>query len=117
MPKTYDEWLAKWKAKPECFSGVGDGWVPIIDRLAEKLVALGWNPETQLAQVKEKFGTLRFYIDGPLNNNDLANEFVNVAESESAVTCETCGQPGRLRRGAWLHTSCDKHAVPEREDA
>ena len=41
------------------WSGVGDGWVPIVDRLITDLEAMGWRG--QVRQVKEKFGGLRFY--------------------------------------------------------
>ena len=45
-------------------------------------------------QVKEKFGTLRFYYTG---GDDRIDGMVRMAESMSAVTCETCGAPGKLR--------------------
>ena len=58
-------------------------------------------------QVKEKFGTLRFYYSG---GDDVVNGIERMAESMSAVMCETCGAPGRSRRGGWIQTLCDAHA-------
>lgn len=58
-------------------------------------------------QVKEKFGTLRFYYDG---GDDYIRGIVSMAESMSAVTCEECGVPGKQRGGGWIQTLCDAHA-------
>lgn len=41
---------------------VGDGWAPIILRMVARMDAL--RPRPTLAQVKEKWGTLRVYTDG-----------------------------------------------------
>lgn len=57
-------------------------------------------------QVKEKFGTLRFYYEG---GDDYVRGLVSMAESMSAVTCEVCGDAGRLRGRGWLYTACDEH--------
>ena len=58
-------------------------------------------------QVKEKFGTLRFYYSG---GDDYIDGLVAMAESMSAATCEECGAPGRVRHGGWLRCLCDEHA-------
>jgi hypothetical protein len=58
-------------------------------------------------QVKEKFGTLRFYYSG---GDAYIDGLVAMAESMSAVTCEECGKPGRVRPGGWLRCQCDEHA-------
>ena len=61
------------------------------------------------SQVKEKFGTLRFYMSGYLDGMD---EHISEACRKSAVTCEYCGATGALRSdGGWLTTLCDKCAV------
>ena len=57
-------------------------------------------------QVKEKFGTLRFYYHG---GDDTIFGMTRMAESMSAVTCEECGAPGKQRGGGWVHTYCDHH--------
>jgi hypothetical protein len=57
-------------------------------------------------QIKEKFGTLRFYYDG---GDDYVDGIVRMAESMSSVTCETCGNPGTQTYGGWIKTLCDKH--------
>ena len=57
-------------------------------------------------QVKEKFGTLRFYYHG---GDDVIDGMVGMAESMSAVTCEECGNPGTVTKGGWIRTLCETH--------
>jgi hypothetical protein len=66
-------------------------------------------PEVQqvtLDQVKEKFGTLRFYYTG---GDDHISGMVCLAEGMSVTTCEDCGSPAERRNGGWIRTLCDKH--------
>jgi hypothetical protein len=58
------------------------------------------------SQVKEKYGTLRFYYDG---GDERISGMVTLAEGMSAVTCEQCGSPGKIRNGGWIQTLCETH--------
>jgi hypothetical protein len=58
-------------------------------------------------QIKEKFGTLRFYYYG---GDDYIRGVVDMADSMSAVICEDCSKPGKSRRGGWIRVLCDEHA-------
>ena len=60
-----------------------------------------------VVQVKEKFGTLRFYVNGA---TETQYNYISFAESMSACTCETCGKPGKRLGGGWIYTSCEEHA-------
>jgi hypothetical protein len=85
----------------------GDGWFDLIYRLSEKLAEIG---DVQACQVKEKYGTLRFYVDAV--NREQGNqidELIDQAEEESANTCDICGLPGELNGGGWLTTRCATH--------
>lgn len=91
----------------------GDGWEPLIRRLSEKLEPMirafpdGERPRA--SQVKEKFGTLRFYMTGETPEMTAA---ISAAYEESCRTCEQCGAPGTRRGGGWIQTLCDKcHAA------
>ena len=65
--------------------------------------------QVRAIQVKEKFGGLRFYVDGADNE---VYGMITMAEAMSYVTCEQCGNPGSLHhRGGWLKTVCSKCAV------
>ena len=68
-----------------------------------------FDPTLPLAvQVKEKYGTLRFYMH---YSTEEMEDLINEAENVSAKTCETCGQSGVLRGPGWYFTACDTHAV------
>lgn len=83
----------------------GDGWFKLLDELSANLEPLN----VVAAQVKEKFGGLRFYIETCDESAfDKADVFIDEAESESYKVCEICGKDGELRRGGWLQTTCDK---------
>ena len=47
-------------------------------------------------QVKEKFGTLRFYMNRATKE---INEVIAVAEARTETTCESCGGEGSLKEG------------------
>lgn len=81
----------------------GDGWFNLLDKLFKKIVATGF--DVTLAQVKEKFGTLRVYLNSFPEGIDV---LINEAEAESEVTCEVCGSPGKLYTDGWYTVRCDK---------
>jgi hypothetical protein len=105
----------------------GDGWYNILDQLCGNIQShIDWSiknnawdvekdsknirsvvPQVVAAQVKEKFGSLRFYYDG---GDDYIRGLSVMAESMSMVTCETCGAPGQTRGRGWMYTACDTHA-------
>lgn len=62
----------------------------------------------RIVQVKEKFGTLRIYMD---NNSPEFKHVEMYAELMSAVTCEKCGNVGRTYRVGWHQTLCREHAI------
>jgi hypothetical protein len=69
-------------------------------------------PQVIAVQVKEKFGSLRFYVEG---GDDITHGMIRMAESMSELTCEVCGSPGKQRPGGWVKTLCDEH-YNEREE-
>ena len=95
-----------------------DGWFNIIyelskkiERIAETMKADGL-PEDEIpmvSQVKEKFGTLRFYMS---NTTEEIQELISQCEQSSAQACEQCGKPGALKRThGWFLTVCEKCEV------
>lgn len=89
----------------------GDGWFNILDQLMGNIQHhIDWKnknsevvAQVTLDQVKEKFGTLRFYYSG---GDDIIDGMVRMAESMTGVTCESCGNVGERRGGGWVHTYC-----------
>jgi hypothetical protein len=103
----------------------GNGWFPILNQLMGNIQHhIDWKnrteevvPQVTLDQVKEKFGTLRFYYTG---GDDYISGLVSMAESMSGITCETCGKPGTSTSGSWVKTACPEHGgqdynTPEEE--
>jgi len=91
LPKWRQKWLSEELEDPE-------PQLRTVPKACVQVVA---------TQVKEKYGTLRFYYDG---GDDIVDGIERMAESMSAVTCETCGAPGVARGGGWIKTLCDAHA-------
>jgi hypothetical protein len=92
----------------------GDGWFQILNQLMGNIQHyIDWKnkdgevvSQVVLDQVKEKFGTLRFYYTG---GDDYIRGLVAMAESMSGVTCEECGKPGTSTGGGWIRTVCIEH--------
>jgi len=61
-----------------------------------------------IAQIKEKWGSLRLYIDG---GTDYHRGVVSMAEAMSCTICEHCGNSGTTHRRGWNKTLCDVHAA------
>lgn len=112
----------------------GDGWYNIIDQLCANIQShIDWqnrqrelllkdNPhnvtipdeicQVVAVQIKEKFGTLRFYYDG---GDDEISGMVRMAESMSSATCEECGDRGETRGPGWIRTLCEVHEAEYQE--
>jgi hypothetical protein len=91
---------------------VNDGWYPLIYDAAMQLAAL--SPEIYAAQVKEKFGSMRFYIEfGDSVDNETRSKawaITHEAEAASSKTCEDCGEPGAQGTSTglgWIRTLCE----------
>lgn len=104
----------------------GDGWFTIVDKLCANIMghieqqksSLDFRKkrgetvedseyeqiEVKVAQVKEKFGGLRFYTYG---GDDYVRGMIRFAESMSFVTCEVCGKAGKLGGKGWFRTLCE----------
>jgi hypothetical protein len=98
---------------PRFFFECRDGWFNLISQLSEKLERsarrCGAAPDSadwpRALQVKEKYGTLRFYV---MPSTDEFSRLIDEAEKQSARTCELCGRPAKLReKGRWYKTFCD----------
>lgn len=93
----------------------GEGWFALIhdlsarlEPLIAKLKAEGM-PDDELpcaAQVKEKFGTLRFYMNFETRE---MSDLISEAENLSGKVCEVCGSPGKRRGEGWVATRCETH--------
>jgi len=83
---------------------VGPGWRPLIEKLVDDITKL--DPTVEITQIKEKFGTLRFYIAG---GQDEVYDLIEKAEMESGKICEECGTQDEVTtEGGWVLTLCKK---------
>lgn len=118
---------------------VPEGWQQIFVKLCEDIDAVleeNEKPYFHWVQLKEKFGTARFYadfhkpgdapqsmLDGeglieqmgrvlslrPIPSNEAIRTLIMAAEAATATLCLQCGEPGTLRQDNWMRTLCDKH--------
>lgn len=91
------------------------GWVDLVVQLDRDIAEIA--PDYTIAQVKEKFAGLCFYI----NNYGIADPFddsrirrvedlIAAAEAASKSMCQVCGKDAYLRNdAAWYATLCDEH--------
>jgi hypothetical protein len=107
-------------AEPYGGFAIEPGWWEMIHHLCSQIQAHIDHVETMknvhgigegcnqvvVEQIKEKFGTLRFYATG---GNDYTDGLITMAESMSGILCEQCGAPGERRHGGWIRTLCDEH--------
>jgi len=97
------EWSQKYVSDKN-YAPVGPGWKHIILHLCKDIMCL--DLKVDVVQVKEKFGGLRFYIDG---GNEEINDLIQNAEAESFQTCEECGSKEDVSTsGDWRLTLCKK---------
>jgi hypothetical protein len=93
---------------------VGDGWRDLLQRACVRIrAAVQADGGTfQATQVKEKYGTLRFYWEGALSPEAATRveEAIDLAEARGASTCEICGEIGQLYGPGWLMTRCAAHS-------
>lgn len=88
------------------------GWVPLAARLHKELIRHA--PDYMIAQIKEKFGGLRYYIDFSDNRPEGAigkiYALIDDAEKRSHVVCDVCGGPGTTTtEGYRVTTRCEPH--------
>lgn len=85
----------------------GDGWFELIYALSQQIHTYNLeHPEAAViaVQVKQKMGTLRFYVDIFVPE---VEDLIEQAVTQSAITCELTGRPGvRCQRRGYLQTLC-----------
>jgi hypothetical protein len=121
MSEDYESFAKRMEEKyPKIFAqsyggfAIGEGWWPIIESLCSNIQHyINWKnresevvPQVVVAQIKEKFGGLRFYYEG---GDDRIHGMVSMAESWADKSCETCGAPGTSGGKGWIKTLCPTH--------
>lgn len=90
-----------------------DGWYDLLSNLCRDIKAYylkaegNVNPDFYVTQVKEKYGSLRFYVSPA---PDEVHNMIHIAEMKSYYICEDCGCEGKeFHRDdlPWIRTLCD----------
>lgn len=93
----------------------GDGWFDLIDTLCKNIQHhVDWKSKNLLeeerenfqvtaTQIKEKFGSLRYYYNG---GDEYIHGLIQMAESMSSKICETCGEKATIRTNGWIKNLC-----------
>ncbi len=102
-------------------SEIPEGWINLVDNLCADLNNLmeEMDPENTtnlvVLQVKEKFGSLRFYYHIDTENNSLyqrLKEAIHRAEVNSQTVCQFTGQHGELcMHNRWLMVLCEDKRI------
>jgi hypothetical protein len=98
-----------------------DGWYDLLDEGMAKIQELcdsfskdGREVQLVAAQIKSKFATLRFYVDiydATKEETNALYKIVDEMEQKSSITCEICGEKGKLYPKGWHSTLCEEHAA------
>ena len=81
-----------------------DGWYDLLEKLCDDIAAADPPKDFRFAQIKEKFGGLRVYVDF---GNDKIFSLIDAAQDESYKICESCGSRDNVTsEGAWITTLC-----------
>ena len=89
------------------------GWkkafgVQLCEEIRDLLIEANYLDKYQVVQVKEKYGTLRWYDNGaPESIYDRLQDIIGKYEDISARTCIRCGKPGTMRTIGWVSPWCD----------
>jgi len=101
-----------------------DGWFLILNGAFQEMMSIKTMPRfkdvpyPQVMQIKEKFGSMRFYIaplEGGQEYYDRIYTVVTMAEGLSFCTCESCGRPGFPRDQRWVKVYCPWCATDSRK--
>lgn len=91
---------------PQVGFACGPGWYQLLHDLSSELISVIYS-DCRVTQIKEKYGTLRYYVDFA---NDAAWDIIEKYENKSGTICEECGQYGsRQVINGWVCTLCDEH--------
>jgi hypothetical protein len=98
-----------------------DGWYHLIDDVCdiisthiEYTYPIEIQEQMTISQIKEKFGTLRFYMN---HEDDHMHGVITMAELYSSHVCEVCGNLGHtLNVRGWVQTLCDVCLAKNQEE-
>ena len=106
----------------------GEGWHDVLSQLCAQLQAIKEVTEISITatQIKEKYGTLRFYYSTDMDSNvagepnvwwSIICSVVSAAENKTEHICEVCGEFGKtITINSFLTTLCPKCEAQARKE-
>jgi hypothetical protein len=87
---------------------IGDGWIDLVYDVHCQIVKI--KPDYKIAQIKQKFKGLRYYIE---ESNYQIDAIIAKAENASYEVCEVCGGHVDFDDNYLGMTLCDEHKRKE----
>lgn len=88
-----------------------DGWrkafgLNLCEELKQELLKYNYLDDYRLCQVKQKYGTLRWYDNG-FPSGSAIPEIINKYEDFSMCYCPVCGKPTKYYTKGWISYLCE----------
>ena len=101
---------------------INEGWKELVEEITCKIEVVNnkYSPSSYIraAQVKQKFGGLRYYISiEEIDEQDVRYVYDMIAEAEkrSFTICEYCGSPANTSKDrTYVETLCNEHRTSRR---
>ena len=103
LVKKYSEFFQSPNFNIEC----AKGWNDILENMFKEFIKE--NIKLRISQIKEKYGSLRVYIEFPGSMEDYSKteKIIHKAEEESRKTCELCGKKATVKNvKGWYSCIC-----------
>lgn len=91
-----------------------DGWKNIVEDVDRMLARL--DPDYEIHQIKEKFGTLRYYYGTAVEDEtirEIMDAIISYAEMLSSKVCEGCGNSSYIQKTRWGNKFDDSAVMKE----
>jgi len=92
-----------------------DGWrkvfgIEMCERIKKCLIKADYLNKYRIGQIKEKYGTLRWYDMGvPTSISEEYYNIINYYEDKSMLVCLDCGKPTKYVTKGWIEYICEEH--------
>jgi hypothetical protein len=116
MKELKDKYPEIFNPKPYCIGyELEEQWVSIIDKMCKNMMKYyKANPEIPIqrcVQMKEKFGTLRFYLEA---YTDELGKIIRKAEIATTKICQFCGSKNNVKpTQPWVRYLCKECREPK----
>lgn len=92
-----------------------EGWrisfgIEMCEKIKKCLIKADYLNSYRITQIKEKYGTLRWYDNGvPESISSEHYSIINHYEDKSLLVCQLCGKPTKYVTSGWIAYLCEEH--------